>query len=137
MGLCASTSDTQTDSSTPAVSKRTVKTSTVKTSTVASKPAPKKRSKKTRKSQTVITPKQSGGNKILNDSEDDNREKLSAREAARLAAEKRLQDSNDKSTRGELGRKLAEERSKSHKSQLMKQAEQQRLNKANDSLNND
>ncbi|QLQ79557.1 hypothetical protein HG537_0C02040 [Torulaspora globosa] len=61
---------------------------------------------------------------------DETKEVLSAQEAARLAAEKRLQESNAKATQGTLGKKLAEERSKSHKTHMMKEAERRQLEKA-------
>lgn len=65
---------------------------------------------------------------------DANKDKLSAQEAARLAAEKRLQESNAKETQGALGKKLAEERSKSHKTHMMKEVEKRQLEKANNDI---
>lgn len=123
MGLCASKSDSQAVSSSSNVTKRTTST------------GPQKHKPNTpAKSVQPPTFKRSNGNKILEDAKDANRGKISATEAAKLAAEKRFQEANEKSTRGELGKKLAEERSKSHKSQMMKQVEQQKLENANGKL---
>lgn len=114
MGLCASKSDQARDSE-------------------ASKPV-KPRITKTPDSRNKL--KQSKGTQLRNGTGhrvqevDENKDILSAQEAARLAAEKRLQESNVKATQGALGKKLAEERSKSHKTQMMKEAERRQLEKA-------
>lgn len=119
MGICASKSDQQTSANV----KVATTTRTRPVARASSKPANKSSA---RPDQTKET---SRGQKIIDDV-DENKIKLSPQEAARLAAEKRLQDNNAKSTRGALGKKLAEEKSKSHKSHLMEQAERRQLEKA-------
>lgn len=119
MGLCASKSDKET----PA---RVSNPTTVRTKPV-SKPSKTVQSKPVRLND---------GQKI-NDEIDENKNQLSAKDAARLAAEKRLQDNNAKSTRGALGKKLAEERSKSHKSHMMETVEKRQLDQANNDLTYD
>lgn len=57
---------------------------------------------------TVSDPK--GVSAKVNKTETINAKKLSPREAARLAAEKRLEESTKELTKGQLGKKLAEQR---------------------------
>lgn len=47
--------------------------------------------------------------------ENSTQSRLSPREAARLAAERRLEEQNNKLTKGELGKKLAKERAKTYR----------------------
>ncbi|KAL3230093.1 Uncharacterized protein RNJ44_01456 [Nakaseomyces bracarensis] len=67
--------------------------------------------------------KKLGGDEVLGEGEP---EKLSPREAARLAAEKRAQETQQKNTKGELGKKLEQEKSKSHKAKVLEEAEQRK-----------
>ena len=83
----------------------------------------KDKKKKTQlKSTTVPVVQKKEGSK-LTDTSDPSKNKVSPKEAARLAAEKRFQETNEKYNKGELGKKLAQERAKSHKTRLMEEAE--------------
>ncbi|QLL32681.1 hypothetical protein HG536_0D02030 [Torulaspora globosa] len=115
MGLCASKSDQVRDSD---ASKR-------------AKPQIRKTHDSRNKSnQAKGTQLRNGTGHRVHGEVDENKDILSAQEAARLAAEKRLQESNSKATQGALGKRLAEERSKSYKTQMMKEAERRQLEKA-------
>lgn len=124
MGLCASKSDQQ-------ASAKPKTATTARTKVTTTKHATKHATKPVNKAE--LKPLRTGGGQKIND-DDENKSKLSPQEAARLAAEKRLEDNNAKSTRGALGKKLAEERSKSHKSHMMEQIDKRQLEKANDEL---
>ena len=54
--------------------------------------------------------------------------------AARLAAEKRFQETNEKYNKGELGKKLAQERAKSHKTRLMEEAEKKHAERERENM---
>lgn len=56
-------------------------------------------------------------------------ENVSPQEAARRAAEQRLENNVKDSTKGELGRKLAQERAKSHSKHMRETAEQRQHEK--------
>ncbi|CCH60853.1 hypothetical protein TBLA_0D03530 [Henningerozyma blattae CBS 6284] len=86
---------------------------------ISSKSKPKSKSKSQNISTHAKVTKLASG-------EDTNKNKLTPQEAARKAAEKRLAESNEKQTKGELGKKLAKERAKSNKTHMMEQAEQQK-----------
>lgn len=130
MGLCGSKSD-QSTGSIPASRPATTRTAKSLQEQPKKKKQLKKSSKPLRTGETAIQKK--AGDRI-NEAGDDTKEKLTAQEAARLAAEKRLQEANEKSTRGALGKKLAEERSKSHKTHMMQEVEKRDLKKANENL---
>lgn len=130
MGLCGSKSGQPTESIPPS-RPATARTAKSLEGQSKKKRQSKKSSKPLRTEETVI--KKKAGDRI-NEAADDTKEKLSAQEAARLAAEKRLQEANEKSTRGALGKKLAQERSKSHKTHLMQEVENRDLKKANENL---
>lgn len=117
MGICASKSD-KVESTRPAQ---------------AAKPRVKKTSGL---SKTVVKSSslRNGSGHRVNGEVDDIKDKVSAQEAARLAAEKRLEESTAKSTQGALGKKLAEERSKSHKSHMMKEVEKRQMEKASQDM---
>lgn len=123
MGLCASKSDQQASAKPNTATTARTKATTKHANQHATKPVNKAERK----------PLRTGGGQKIND-DDENKSKLSPQEAARLAAEKRLEDNHAKSTRGALGKKLAEERSKSHKSHMMEQIDKRQLEKANDEL---
>ncbi|EDO19444.1 hypothetical protein Kpol_1002p92 [Vanderwaltozyma polyspora DSM 70294] len=126
MGLCASTHE-EPVSSQP---KPVVKTK----STPKSKNVPQRQAnadlnkRKQKKKQNDTTDFK------ISEQSDENRTKLTPQEAAKLAAEKRLAESNEKDTKGALGKKLATERAKSHKSQMVEQVEKQKIEKANEDL---
>ena len=71
----------------------------------------------------------SKGNKLSDGTTDEKDQILSPKEAARLAAEKRQQEANEKLTKGELGKKLASEKGKSYRAQVLEDAEQKKLEK--------
>ncbi|CAL9738439.1 hypothetical protein MOSE0_N11430 [Monosporozyma servazzii] len=112
MGVCASKQDTTSTSNDNMSGTRTVRTkqTTGKTKTQNST---KEKSKKPQFKKT-----NSEGNVVgasLHSKEDKNNgvkagSELSPREAARLAAEKRLQEQTKKLAKGELGKKLAEQK---------------------------
>ncbi|GAV55996.1 hypothetical protein ZYGR_0AZ01680 [Zygosaccharomyces rouxii] len=137
MGLCFSKSD-----QTPATSSGANETTTTQRAAVsqrsgtrlqkptkAQQQANPERTKSPAKTVAKTTRGQTVGGTI-----DENKEKLAPQEAARLAAEKRFQESNEKSTRGELGKKLAQERGKSSRTQVLQEAEQKGAERNNTPL---
>ncbi|GMC21810.1 unnamed protein product [Saccharomyces cerevisiae] len=94
----------------------------------------KDKKKKTQlKSTTVPVVQKKEGSK-LTDTSDPSKNKVSPKEAARLAAEKRFQETNEKYNKGELGKKLAQERAKSHKTRLMEEAEKKHAEKERENM---
>lgn len=79
------------------------------------------------------SPKKTGG-QTVGGSIDGNKEKLSPQDAARLAAEKRFQESNQKSTKGKLGKKLAQERGKSSRAHVLQEVEKKEAERNNTPL---
>lgn len=96
MGVCVSKADKPVESSKPQVTQR-------------SKPERKQSNKR----KTVVH--KDKGSK-LSDGMKDQPNDISPREAAKLAAEKRLKGQIDSLTQGELGKKLAKERAKTYNS---------------------
>ncbi|CDH10835.1 uncharacterized protein ZBAI_02621 [Zygosaccharomyces bailii ISA1307] len=149
MGLCSSKADRPSTTATATQSTVTQRTAPPKRAAPTPKPVPKtqaqtkskqKHYQKTKK-KSHTSPKRPDASKsspsrghTVSDMADANREKLSPQEAARLAAEKRFQESNEKSTRGELGRKLAQERAKSAKTHVLQDVEQRKAEKDNSAL---
>lgn len=113
MGLCASKSDKQDSVPSP---RRTIK----RVQRTVSSNAPKDKLK--------------GTDYKLSDVPDEAKSKLTPQDAARLAAEKRLAETNEKSTKGQLGKKLASERVKAHKTSMIEQVYKQKIEKANDDI---
>ncbi|PTN20235.1 hypothetical protein C4S55_3695 [Saccharomyces cerevisiae] len=94
----------------------------------------KDKKKKTQlKSTTVPVVQKKEGSK-LTDTSDPSKNKVSPKEAARLAAEKRFQETNEKYNKGELGKKLAQERAKSHKTRLMEEAEKKHAQRERENM---
>lgn len=94
----------------------------------------KDKKKKTQlKSTTVPVVQKKEGSK-LTDTSDPSKNKVSPKEAARLAAEKRFQETNEKYNKGELGKKLAQERAKSHKTRLMEEAEKKHAERERENM---
>lgn len=94
----------------------------------------KDKKKKTQlKSTTVPVVQKKKGSK-LTDTSDPSKNKVSPKEAARLAAEKRFQETNEKYNKGELGKKLAQERAKSHKTRLMEEAEKKHAERERENM---
>lgn len=94
----------------------------------------KDKKKKTQlKSTTVPVVQRKEGSK-LTDTSDPSKNKVSPKEAARLAAEKRFQETNEKYNKGELGKKLAQERAKSHKTRLMEEAEKKHAERERENM---
>lgn len=129
MGLCGSKSE----KNAPMVGTTTTKVKLAKTTITQEKTATKSNSKKTVKTNAhkskANNQKSStkAGTVLGSPADDPEASKLTPREAARLAAEKRLADNKEKNTKGALGKKLEQERAKSHKSHLMEQIEGQVL----------
>ena len=65
--------------------------------------------------QSPIGGKTNNGSKERKLLENSTQSRLSPREAARIAAERRLEEQNSKLTKGELGKKLAKERAKTYR----------------------
>lgn len=119
MGSCMSTTKT--------VSEKTTNTTARVSRPVNTQPRPKSQTHTTLKPKT-----QKQGRKLV----DDNaiaqlNEKLDPKEAARLAAEKRFNDQQNK--QGALGKKLQEERAKSGQKHL-KEASELKLNEKKENL---
>ncbi|GCE98471.1 hypothetical protein ZYGM_003430 [Zygosaccharomyces mellis] len=138
MGLCFSKTDHQTPVNDNRVGETTSaqrRATSQRSGTYSQKPienrqtSKSERSKVPTKTATKTTEGQPIGGTI-----DENKNKLSPREAARLAAERRFQESNEKSTRGELGKKLAQERGKSSRTQVLQEAEQKGAERDNTPL---
>lgn len=140
MGLCFSKSD-----QTPATTSRTNQPATTIQKTAPPQSAKSQRPQESVKTQQSklketklskrdpTTTKISEG-KTVGATVDQNREKLSPQEAARLAAEKRFQESNEKFTRGELGKKLAKDRGKSSRTHVLQESEQKRTKRNSEPL---
>lgn len=150
MGLCSSKADRPSTTATATQSTVVQRTAPPKRAAPTPGPAPRTQAKtksrqkhpqKTKK-KPHTSPKKPDASKspssskghTVGDMTDANREKLSPQEAARQAAEKRFQESNEKSTRGELGRKLAQERAKSAKTHVLQDVEQRKAEKDNTPL---
>lgn len=138
MGLCFSKTDHQTPSNNNRAGGATStqrRTTSQRSGTHSQKPIENRQTSKSEgpKVSTKTTTKTTGGQPI-GGTIDENKNKLSPREAARLAAERRFQESNEKSTRGELGKKLAQERGKSSRTQVLQEAEQKGAERNNTPL---
>ncbi|CAI4039172.1 hypothetical protein SMKI_07G1440 [Saccharomyces mikatae IFO 1815] len=137
MGLCGSKTESMPSQTATVTTKARTKPINHDTTKAKQELRQKERADKTkRKAQTRSTTSQvlhkKEGSKLSYTTES-SKDKVSPKEAARLAAEKRFQETNEKYNKGELGKKLAQERAKSHKTRLMeeaekKHAEQQREN---------
>ncbi|CAI4062869.1 hypothetical protein SUVZ_07G1400 [Saccharomyces uvarum] len=127
MGLCGSKSQpmpSQTTTATPRVRTKPVNrgTTNAKQQLRQKGNENKKNKKSTSKSTTAQSAEKREGSK-LSGASDTSKDKVSPKEAARLAAEKRFQETNEKYNKGELGKKLAQERAKSHKTHVMEETE--------------
>lgn len=111
MGLCASKESPSQSTSSSSDARPVQRTGHQKKSDTAAKVSGTTQRNKSKK--------KLGGDEVLGEET----QKISAKEAARLAAEKRYQDAHQKNTKGELGKKLEQERAKSHKSKMMEEAE--------------
>lgn len=107
MGLCGSKQQESTTSGNDMAGTRTVKTKTttnVQNATTSS-------TTKTKSGKKSHKPAHSRGDIVgSSDETTEGKGKISPKEAARLAAEKRLQDSTKELTKGQLGKKLAEQK---------------------------
>ncbi|CAI4485350.1 CCQ_1a_G0018980.mRNA.1.CDS.1 [Saccharomyces cerevisiae] len=137
MGLCGSkTQPTPSQTTTVATKARTkpINRDTVKSKQELRHKEKKDKKKKTQlKSTTVPVVQKKEGSK-LTDTSDPSKNKVSPKEAARLAAEKRFQETNEKYNKGELGKKLAQERAKSHKTRLMEEAEKKHAERERENM---
>ncbi|CCD26711.1 uncharacterized protein NDAI_0I01420 [Naumovozyma dairenensis CBS 421] len=132
MGICASKTDSPTT------------TTTATTTTNTNKPVQRIRpkhnknaeetTKGTRKKKTVAAVQTSGTKLGAATNDDDDGGKLSPKEAARLAAEKRFKEATEKETKGELGKKLASERAKTYKAHVLEDAEKRNLERERENL---
>ena len=111
-----------------------IKRDTVKSKQELRHKEKKDKKKKTQlKSTTVPVVQKKEGSK-LTDTSDPSKNKVSPKEAARLAAEKRFQETNEKYNKGDLGKKLAQERAKSHKTRLMEEAEKKHAERERENM---
>ncbi|CAD6624688.1 HN1_G0032300.mRNA.1.CDS.1 [Saccharomyces cerevisiae] len=137
MGLCGSkTQPMPSQTTTVATEARTkpINRDTVKSKQELRHKEKKDKKKKTQlKSTTVPVVQKKEGSK-LTDTSDPSKNKVSPKEAARLAAEKRFQETNEKYNKGELGKKLAQERAKSHKTRLMEEAEKKHAERERENM---
>ncbi|KOG99412.1 uncharacterized protein DI49_1865 [Saccharomyces eubayanus] len=127
MGLCGSKSQpmpSQTTTVTPRTRTKPVNrgTTNAKEQLRQKENESEKKKKSSLKSTTGQPVKKREGSK-LSGASDTSKDKVSPKEAARLAAEKRFHETNEKYNKGELGKKLAQERAKSHKTRLMEETE--------------
>ncbi|EJS43779.1 YGL108C [Saccharomyces arboricola H-6] len=128
MGLCGSKSQSMPSQTTTAKPKTKTKPVTRNTASARQELRQKeKKSQKKKKPQSkgiLAQAVQKKEGSKLSDTSDASKDKVSPKEAARLAAERRFQETNEKYNKGELGKKLAQERAKSHKTHLMEEAEE-------------
>ncbi|CAI4061744.1 hypothetical protein SKDZ_07G1500 [Saccharomyces kudriavzevii ZP591] len=90
--------------------------------------------KKKKKPQSITQDVQKKEGNKLSDTSDTSKDKISPQEAARLAAEKRFLQTNEKYNKSELGKKLAQERAKSHKTRLMEEAEKKHFEQERENM---
>ncbi|AJS01702.1 ANL_collapsed_G0019000.mRNA.1.CDS.1 [Saccharomyces cerevisiae] len=137
MGLCGSKTQPMPSQTTTVATK--ARTKPINRDTVKSKQELRHKEKKDKKkktqlkSTTVPVVQRKEGSK-LTDTSDPSKNKVSPKEAARLAAEKRFQETNEKYNKGELGKKLAQERAKSHKTRLMEEAEKKHAERERENM---
>lgn len=137
MGLCGSKTQPMPSQTTTVPTK--ARTKPINRDTVKSKQELRHKEKKDKKkktqlkSTTVPVVQKKEGSK-LTDTSDPSKNKVSPKEAARLAAEKRFQETNEKYNKGELGKKLAQERAKSHKTRLMEEAEKKHAERERENM---
>ncbi|QHS73228.1 uncharacterized protein SPAR_G01380 [Saccharomyces paradoxus] len=138
MGLCGSKTQSMPSQTTTVAAKS--RTKPVNHDTIKSKQElrqkekkDKKKKKERLKSTTAQVVQKKEGSK-LTDTSDPSKDEVSPKEAARLAAEKRFQETNEKYNKGELGKKLAQERAKSHKTRLMEEAEKKHAERERENM---
>ena len=109
MGLCGSKSQ-QSSQVPPGETDDMTRTATVGARTTTNTATRGKQ-----ETQSPIGGKTNNGSKERKLLENSTQSRLSPREAARIAAERRLEEQNNKLTKGELGKKLAKERAKTYR----------------------
>ncbi|GMM54490.1 hypothetical protein DAKH74_017570 [Maudiozyma humilis] len=115
MGLCGSKPDGPSQSVSQTKPETTQRTAQKKSSPPKKTKEKAAKDEHSTKKKTTQKTAQGVGSKLSESSEKQNTD-ISPREAARLAAEKRLKEKNDALTQGDLGKKLAKERAKTYNS---------------------